>query len=258
MNLIKTPQQIENIRKSGKYLNELLRKLKNACKAGVALIELEFIAEDYMKKNNVKWAFKRYQWFPANLCLSVNDCLVHGIPDDTVLKNWDLLKIDCGVNFQWGITDSAISIVIGGEYANQLGQSLIKTTKAALDLAIQELQPDAPLIHYGHTVSNRIHKDGFAIIEQLTGHGVGNKLHEDPHVYNYAHPSMKKIILKPWMVLAIEPITAINSTQFIAKKWNDWNLYCKGWDLGCQWEYTILITNSGYEILSGITDPDWL
>ncbi|MEI6426019.1 MAG: type I methionyl aminopeptidase [Candidatus Absconditabacteria bacterium] len=258
MSLIKTAEQIHNIRESGKYLNELLLKLKNACKAGITLIELEFIAEDYMKKNNIKGAFKRYQGFPANLCLSVNDCIVHGIPDDTVLQNGDLLKIDCGINFKGGITDSAISIVIGGEYTNPLGQSLIKTTKAALDLAIQELQPGAPLINYGHTVSNRIHKDGFAIIEQLTGHGVGNKVHEDPHIYNYAHPAMKKVILQPGMVLAIEPITAVNSTQFVAKKGNDWNLYCKHGDLGCQREYTILITHSGYEILSGIIDPDRL
>ena len=258
MSIIKTPQQINNIRQSWKYLNELLRKLKQATKAGIALIELEFIAEDYLKKNNIKWAFKGYQWFPANLCLSVNDCLVHGIPDETILQNWDLLKIDCGVAYQWGITDSAISIIVGWGHTNPLWQELIQTTKAALDLAIQELQPGAPLVNYGHTVSNRIHKDGFAIIEQLTGHGVGNKVHEDPHVYNYAHPSMKKSILKPWMVVAIEPITAINSTQFVEKKWNDLNLYCKNGDLGCQREYTILITNNWYEILSGITDPDWL
>lgn len=258
MNFIKTAAQIENIRKSGIYLNELLLKIKDACKPGIALIELEFIAEDYLKKNNIKWAFKGYQWFPANLCLSLNDCLVHGIPDDTILKNGDLLKVDCGVNYKWGITDSAISIVIWGELTNPLGQDLIKTTKAALDLAIQELQPNAPLINYGHTVANRIHKDGFAVIEQLTGHGVGNKLHEDPHVYNFAHPFMKKTILQPGMVLAIEPITAIKSTQFITKRGNDWNLYCRSWDLWAQREYTVLITGNGYEILSGITNPDRL
>ena len=258
MAAIKTPQQIENIRQSGKYLNELLLKVKDACKAWTCLIELEFIAEDYLKKNNVKWAFKWYQWFPANLCLSLNDCLVHGIPDDTILKNWDLLKVDAGVNYKWGISDSAISIVIWWGHTNPLGQDLIKATKKALDLWLQELGPDAPLINYGHTVANSIHKDGFAIIEQLTWHGVGNKLHEDPHVYNFAHPSMKKSFLKPWMVVAIEPITAVNSTQFVQKRWNDRNLYCKNGDLWVQREYTVLITNSGYEILSWITDPDRL
>lgn len=258
MALIKTIEQIKNIRQSGKYLNELLLKIKDACKPWITLIELEFIAEDYLKKNNIKWAFKHYQWFPANLCLSLNDCLVHGIPDDTILKNWDLLKVDCWVNYKWGITDSAISIVIWGELTNPLWQDLIRRTKEALDIAIQELKGWAPLINYGHAVSNHVHKGGFSIIEQLTGHGVGNKVHEDPHIYNFAHPSMKRVILEPGMVLACEPITAINSTQFISKRGNDRNLYCKNWDLGVQWEYTVLITSSGYEILSGITNPDRL
>lgn len=98
--IIKTKQQIANIRTSGKYLTELLIKLQKAVKPGMKLIELEFIAEDFMKKNKIKGAFKHYNGFPANLCLSINECLVHGIPDNYTLKNGDVLKIDAGVNYQ--------------------------------------------------------------------------------------------------------------------------------------------------------------
>jgi len=110
--IIKNRQQIENIRISGKHLTELLYLLSTKAKAGISLIELEFVAEHYIKTNNLKGAFKGYQGYPANLCLSVNDCVVHGIPDGYILKNGDLLKIDCGITYKGGISDAAITIPI--------------------------------------------------------------------------------------------------------------------------------------------------
>ena len=109
---IKTPKQIENIRESGKYLNEMLYLLREKAKVGTELIELEFVAEHFIKTHNLKGAFKGYDGFPTNLCLSVNDCAVHGVPDDYILKNGDLLKIDAGVIYEKGYSDSAISVVI--------------------------------------------------------------------------------------------------------------------------------------------------
>ncbi len=249
---LKTWQQLANIKESGKYLTELLQKIMDSSKEWMLLIELEFIAEDFIKKNNLKWAFKNYQWFPANLCLSVNDCVVHWIPDDYELKNWDLLKIDCGINYKWWITDSAVSVVIWGNDKNQLAADLVIATKKALDLGLECMIPGKALIDYARTVHSSIVNDGFSIIEKLTGHWVGNKVHEAPHIFNFPHPSLKNVFLKPWMVLALEPITAITSKDFIAKPGNDWNLYCENWDLWAQWEYTVLITDKWYEILSGI------
>lgn len=257
MNNIKTPQQISNIRESGKYLTELLYKLYHATEVGRPLIELEFIAEDYIKKNNLKGSFKNYQGFPANLCLSVNNCVVHGIPDDYILKNGDLLKIDCGITYKWWITDSAISVVVGWELANPLAHDLIVATKNALDWWLQYIVPKKPLINYSRHIYTSVTNAGFSVLEKLTGHGVGNKVHEDPHVYNVPHPSMKNTFLETWMVLALEPITAITSKDFNPKPWNNWNLYCKDGDLGAQWEYTILVTDNWYEILSGITENLW-
>lgn len=257
MNLIKTTQQISNIRESGKYLTELLYKLYHATEVGRPLIELEFIAEDYIKKNNLKWAFKNYHWFPANLCLSVNDCVVHWIPDDYILKNWDLLKIDCWITYKWGITDSAISIVIWWELANPLAYNLMVATKIALDGWLEYIWPKEPLINYSRHIYSSINNSWFSVIEKLTWHWVWNKVHEDPHVYNIPHPSMKNTFLKTWMIIALEPITAVTSKDFNMRSWNDRNLYCKNWDLGAQWEYTVLVTENGYEILSGITENLW-
>lgn len=252
--MIKTPKQIENIRISGKHLTTLLRLLYTKAKAWIMLIELEFIAEQYIKEHNLKWAFKWYEWFPANLCLSVNDCVVHGIPDEYMLKNGDVLKIDCGIIYQGGITDSAITVVIWGEAANPLWYALAKATKKWLDESIKNIWPGVSIYEYSHRVHQIITNEWFSILAKLTGHGVGNKVHEKPHIYNVPNPEMKKIIFQPGMVLAFEPITAVNSTDFVSKPWNDRNLYCKKWDLWAQREYTILITESGYEILSWITE----
>ncbi len=251
---IKNEKQIKNIRESGKYLTAILRLLFTKAKAGVKLIELEFIAEHYINANKLKWAFKGYQWYPANLCLSVNDCVVHGIPDDYVLKNWDLLKIDCGITYNGWITDSAITIPIWGEAANPLWYKLTKATKKWLDEAIRHIWPGKTIFEYSHRVYQMITAAWFSILGKLTGHGVGSKVHEKPYVYNTPNPEMKNIVFEPGMVLAFEPITAVTSTDFMLKPGNDRNLYCKNGDFWAQREYTILITKDWYEILSWITD----
>lgn len=252
--IIKTTEEIEHIRESGRYLNELLLLLSTKAKAGVSLLELEQYAEDYLVTHHVKWAFKWYNWYPANLCLSVNDCVVHWIPNAYVLKNWDLLKIDCGILYKWGISDSAISLIIWWEMANPLWHKLIAATKRSLDKWILTLWPWKTAYDFSLTVATSIKNDGFSVIKTLTGHGVGNYVHEKPNIYNYPHPLMHEVILQPWMVLALEPITALTSTDVYMKKGNDWNLYCKQKDIWAQREYMVLITPTGYEILSWITD----
>lgn len=253
--IIKTKQQIANIRTSGKYLTDLLTKLQKAAKPGIKLIELEFIAEDFMKKNKIKWAFKHYNGFPANLCLSINECLVHGIPDNYTLKNGDVLKIDAGVNYQWGISDAAITVIVWWEAANPLGHKLAKETKKWLDLAIQHIWPGKKMFAYSHAVHQHIIGAGFTIIEKLTGHGVGVKVHERPYIHNHPHhPDTKSITFQAGMVIALEPITAIQSKDFELRKWNDRNLYTKKWDIWAHWEYTVLVTDKGYEILSWVTE----
>ncbi len=255
--IIKTEKQIAAIRESGKYLTELLWEMYRATKPWVSLIELEVLSDQFMKKNKLKGAFNGYDGFPANLCLSVNDCVVHGIPDEYVLKNGDVLKIDTGVIYQGGISDSAITVVVGGWLTNPLGNELTIATKQALDLGLKTIVPGGSMYDYSKTVYDTVTQAGFTVIKNLTGHGVGVKVHEAPHIYNYPIRDMRKQFFKSWMVVALEPITAVKSDDIIYGPKNDWNLYCKKWDLWAQWEYMILITENGYEVLSWIQEDLW-
>lgn len=250
--IIKNKQQIEWIREAWKYLNELLYLMRDNCKVWVSLIELEDLAQNFMDKNNVKWTFKWFDWFPANLCLSVNDCVVHGIPDDYVLKNWDLLKVDTWVTHNKFVSDSAFSIVIWGEMTNPLAQDLIDSTKRALDAWFDVVWPWKFVYDYSKAVYNVVTNDWFNVIKTLTGHWVGIKWHERPYIYNYPHPDTKKIQFVPWMVVCFEPITAVKSDDVMYKWNNDRNLYCKKWDLWAQWEYMVVITENWIERLSWI------
>lgn len=255
--IIKTEKQITAIRESGKYLTELLYLLYDATKPWVSLLELELISDQFLKSKNLKGAFNGYDGFPANLCLSVNDCVVHGIPDDYILKNGDVLKIDTGVIYQWGISDSAITVVVGWGLTNPMGNELTIATKKSLDLWLKTIIPWQSMYNYAKTVYDTVHWAGFSVIKNLTGHGVGVKVHEAPHIYNYPIREMRNQFFRPWMVVALEPITAISSDDIVYGPKNDWNLYCKRWDIGAQWEYMILITQEWYEVLSGIQEDLW-
>ncbi|MDR0860084.1 MAG: M24 family metallopeptidase [Candidatus Peribacteria bacterium] len=218
-------------------------------------MELEFVAEHFIKTHNLRGAFKHYNGFPANLCLSVNDCVVHGEPSDYILKSGDLLKIDAGLIYEKGYSDSAISVVVGGEMANPLAYDLITVNKEALDRGIETIVPGDSMFSYGSTVANVVQNAGYKVLKHLTGHGVGVDVHERPYVFNYGHPDMKKQFYQPEMVLCFEPIIGVMSDDFYQKE-ADEGLYTKHGDLGSQWEYMLLITEKGYEVLSGIRDWD--
>lgn len=251
--IIKTPEQINNIREAGKYLTELLLLSRENARPGVALIELEQAADHYLKMHNVTGAFKWYQWFPANLCLSVNDCVVHGIPDETILQPGDLLKIDLWVTYQWGIADAAISMIVGGPQQNPSGQQLIQTTKKALDAWLPEVAVNKPLSNFARKISSTVEWAGCSILKNLTWHGVGQEVHEGPYIYNRPHPITKTLTFSAGMVVALEPITAQVSTEFVEDPDQAWNLYTEHGDLWAQREYTVAILADKTEVLAGVT-----
>ena len=251
--IIKTPEQIANIREAGKYLTEMLGILSAYSKPWTVLLDIEAQAAAYLKKNNVKGTFIWHHGYKHNLCLSVNDCVVHGIPDRYVLKEWDLLKIDAGVTYKWYIADSAVSLVVGWNHTNTDAALLLETTKEALDIGLGFIKPWKPLYDYWYAVQQHVKSKWCTIIKNLTGHGVGTALWEPPYIHNRGHPDSQDIFFKPWMVVALEPITAMGSTSYIEKpKINNWNLYTAQGDLGAQREYTIVITDSWYEVLAGV------
>lgn len=251
--IIKSPEKVWLIRESGKYLTELLHELYAFIKPWISLIEIENYAQRYITMNGVEGAFKWYQWFPANLCLSVNDCVVHWIPDGYVLKTWDHLKVDCGIIYQWAISDAAFSIVVWWDAANPAWANLIKVNKKALDDALKFVGPWNSFYPYSQSVFNTVSKAGYRVIKYLWSHGVGDKVHEAPSIFNRPAQENKRAIAQAGMVVALEPIISFKSTDFYEKPGNNWNIYTQNGDLWSQWEYTVAITDSGYEILAGIT-----
>lgn len=250
----KTPEQIRAITEAWKYLTELLMLIRDHTRPGVSGLELEEIAAKFLSFHSLRGSFKGYNWFPANLCLSVNDCLVHGIPDATIYKEWDLLKIDAGVTYDGCIADAAISIIVWWAAKNPQWQALIKATKHALDSGLAYVWPRKELFNFGKHIESTLHQAWFSIIRNLTGHGVWTAVHEAPYIYNRANPQSRGVYFEEGMVIALEPITAVDSQQFTEMPGNHRNLYTDNGDLGAQREYTIVITADGYKILAGVQE----
>lgn len=251
MSLIKTESQIEKIRQSGKILGSVLRELKNAAGPGVTLLELDKLAHDLIKDKGGKPAFLGYKpdgamkKFPYTLCASVNDTIVHGLPSAYKLASGDVLKLDLGVDFQGGITDAAVTVPIGG--VPKVALRLIKTTREALMEAIRVVKDGHTLGDIGHAVTRTVERSNFKVIEGLTGHGVGNKVHEDPIIYNYGEPG-KGALLRAGMVIAIEPMTSISTKRTVQLP--DDSFVTADGSLSAHFEHTILVTLKGGEVLT--------
>ncbi len=252
--IYKSKEQLRNLEESGKYLTELLYILYDYLKPGISGLDMEQKAQEYIDKHNLKWAFKGYHWFPANLCISVNDCVVHWIPNNYVFKEWDLVKIDAGILHKWMVSDAAFSKIVGWNQFNQLWYKLIKATKQALDAGVWTLKVGKSFYDMGKTIFNVMKKNGFSVIKTLTWHGVWVKVHEYPYLYNYPNPELKQHIVRNWMAFAVEPITAVESTDWVEQFPGDWPLYCAKGDLWAQWEYTLIVDNWKVKVVAWIQE----
>jgi len=245
---------IDKIKVSWKYLTELLYLIYKKTQVWVSWIELEDIAKEYISKYNLKWAFKWYMNYPTNICFSVNECVVHGVPSNYIIKEWDVVKIDIWINYKQAISDAAFSKVIWWRKYNEIWYQLVKSTKQALDDGIWTLKIWENFYNLWKTIFNTMRKKWFSIIKNLTWHGVWVKVHEMPYIYNYPNKELKKIILKNWMVFAIEPITAEKSSNFIEKSPQNWELLCEKQDIWAQWEYTIAVSDNKIEVVAWIQE----
>ncbi len=249
--MIKTENQIEKIRQSGKILSSVLRELKNAARPGLTLLELDKLAFDLIKEKGGKPAFLGYKpygaikKFPYTLCASINDTIVHGLPSAYKLVSGDVLKLDLGVDWQGGITDAAVTVPIGKVTKENL--NLIKTTRDALIEAIRVVKDGHTLGDIGHAVQRTVERSNFKVIEGLTGHGVGNAVHEEPAIYNYGQPG-KGSILKAGMVIAIEPMTSVSTKR--AVQLPDDSFVTSDGSLSAHFEHTMLVTLKGAEVLT--------
>jgi len=251
MTYIKSPEQIRKIRQSSKILADVLQKLEKMVRPGMNLMELEDFARHSIEVQGGKPVFLGYKPVGAKkpygyaLCTSINDVVVHGTPRSYELKTGDLLSLDLGVDWQGGISDAAFTVGIGK--ISPRDQELINITKKALERGIAQAKPGNTMGDIGHAIEETIKRGGAKVIEGLTGHGVGNQLHEEPTVYNFGEPG-EGMRLEAGMVLAIEPMTCFTSGRI--EQLSDDSYATMDGSNSAHFEHTVLIGEKGPEILS--------
>ncbi|MCX6737457.1 MAG: type I methionyl aminopeptidase [Candidatus Parcubacteria bacterium] len=249
---IKTKQEIKTIAEGGYRLNQVMNILLSSLEPGIRGDQLEKLTQSAILNFGGKPAFLNYSPgpgeppFPAALCLSLNDVIVHGIPKSTVIiKEGDLVKLDIGMEFKGLYTDMARSIVVGTATPEQ--KKLIATAKEAFLAALKIAKDGNTLGDIGFAIESRIKANHFFIIKELTGHGVGYSQHEDPWVLNYGIPG-KGLKLKTGMVLALEPMPTLGTSEIIEKK--DGSFATADGSLASHYENTIVVTPTGGKILT--------
>ncbi|KKP39050.1 MAG: methionine aminopeptidase, type I, methionyl aminopeptidase [Candidatus Peregrinibacteria bacterium GW2011_GWF2_33_10] len=243
---IKSNVEIEKMRKSGQVLAFVLDHLKKIAKAGMTTKELDVEAEKIIRQNKMLPSFKGYNGFPASICTPINEEVVHTIPSDRRLKDGDLLTVDAGVTYEGLITDAAVIIPIGS--VSKEITDFIKTAERALTEAILMVKPGNRVGDISNAIQKVIEGKGYSVVRELTGHGVGYHLHEEPTVYNYGKKG-SGVSLKPGMAMAIEPIFTMGQ-RYIKTLKDNWNIVTKDGSLATQIEHTVLVTANGCEILT--------
>ncbi|HKL16857.1 MAG TPA: type I methionyl aminopeptidase [Patescibacteria group bacterium] len=250
---IKTDKEIKIMRQAGKILADILNKVISKVEPGVSTYNLNELAEDLIKKAGVKAAFKGFgpqgHEFPAALCTSVNQEVVHGIPSkDKILKRGDIIGIDCGVKFKGYYSDMAKTIPVGK--LDLKTEKLLAVTRECLEKGIGAANSGNHLGDISNAIQTHAEKNGFSVVKTLTGHGVGKELHEEPSVFNYGRPETGPR-LKNGMVLALEPM--INQgTEEVKTKEDGWTIVTMDGSFSAHFEHTILINDSEAEILTRI------
>jgi len=243
---IYSEQEIEIMRQGGKMLADIMKKLKKETKPGVTTNYLNKVAKDLVFSARINPSFLGFNGYPTVLCTSINEEIVHAVPSKRILKNGEILSLDLGVKYKNYHTDMAITIPVGK--VDKKTKKLIKVTKKALELGIEQVKAGNYLGDIGYAIQEYVEKNGFNVVRELVGHGVGKKVHEDPQIPNYGKKGTG-IELVEGMVLAIEPMITIGDWRI--KKCDDGFGYkTADNNLSCHFEHTIAITKKGPEILT--------
>lgn len=244
---IKKPYEISKMRIAGKLAANVLEIIKSHVKPGISTGEIDDLCNGYIRKQKAISASLGYLGFPKSVCISINDVVCHGIPNyKEKLKYGDILNIDVAIFKDGFYSDTSKMFIVGS--TSLLGQKLCKLTKESLYLAINQVKPGVRLRNIGKTIQEFIEKENFSVVRDYCGHGIGRKLHEDPYVLHYDAYD-EGIILKPGMTFTIEPM--INAGSSKVKLMQDgWTVKTKDNSLSAQYEHTILVTQTGCEIMT--------
>lgn len=245
--MIKTAAEIEKMRRSGEILRQVHETVRPLVVAGASTMDLEIAANQKIDAFGVKAAFKGYHGFPAALCTSLNDQVVHGMPNaKTILKNGDILSIDCGVILDGYYSDCAVTYAIGEPTVQT--RKLLDVTKASLEAAIQQAVPGGRLGDISATVQEMCEAEGFGVVREFVGHGIGKSMHEDPQVPNVGTRG-KGPRLKAGMVLAIEPMINAGAAEVKVLK-DGWTAVTVDGSYSAHFEHTVAITKHGPQVLT--------
>jgi methionyl aminopeptidase len=249
MIVIKKEEEIRKMRRAGEILAEVLDILEANAKPGISTAELDSLAEELIRSRGARPSFKGFNGFPASICASLNDEVVHGIPSKKrILKEGDLLKLDVGVEFEGYHADGARTFVVGNGEVDEKVIDLINTTREALERGIRAARKGARLGDIGYAIQSYVEGKGFSVVKALTGHGIGRSLWEDPPVPNYGSKG-KGIILREGMTLAIEPMVNIGSDRVFTAE-DGWTVKTVDRSLSAHFEHTIAIMGDGCLILT--------
>lgn len=246
MIVLRSDEEIDAIRESGRIVASTLEKLKRYAMAGVRTEELDRLAHDEILKKGGYPAFKDYKGFPGNICTSINEEVVHGIPSERELKNGDILSIDIGVKLKDYFADAALTIAIG-EISDE-AKRLLKVTEDALHIGVDNARPGKRLSDVSYSIQRFVESNGFNVVRVFVGHGIGLKLHEEPEIPNFGTPGMGPI-LEPGMVMAIEPMVNIGTFE-VGFLENGWTAVTKDGKPSAHFEHTVVVRDTGPEILT--------
>ena len=246
--ILKSPQEIEKMRRSNGIVAEILEELKKAARPGVTTKELDQLAEGLLTDYRVLSAFKGYNGYPAVLCTSVNEEIIHGTPSSRVLREGDILSLDFGVIADGFYGDAAVTLAIGE--IPEKASKLLRIGEEALYLAIEQARPEKRLFDISAAIQHHVESNGFSVVRDFVGHGIGKLLHEKPQVPNFGAAG-RGVRLQAGMTLAIEPMINMGNHEVEILR-DGWTAVTKDRSLSAHFEHSIAITENGPTILSQI------
>lgn len=246
MVILRTPAEIEQMRRAGSLVGQVLERLREHVAPGVSTRELDAIAENMICSRGGVPSFKGYRGYPASICASVNNEIIHGIPGDRMLVDGDIVSIDCGAMLGGYHGDAAMTFPVGDVSAE--AEKLMTVTREALNAGIAMARPKMRLGDVGNAIQRYVEANGFSVVRDFVGHGIGRHMHEDPQIPNFG-PAGMGMRLRTGMVLAIEPMVNAGGHEVVVMD-DGWTACTRDGSLSAHFEHTVAITDDGPEVLT--------
>lgn len=247
--MIKNEVQIEGIRKAAIVNSGLLDYIEEHIHAGMSTEEIDIMAKEYTAKYHATCADYQYMGFPKHICVSINDVVCHGIPsEDVILKDGDIVNVDATTMLDGYYADASRMFMIGN--VSEEAKKLVLDTKKALELGIASIVPYQSCIgDIGKAIETFAKANNYSVVQEFCGHGVGLAIHENPYVFHF-EPNEKTVTIVPGMVFTIEPMLNLGKRDIFVDSDDEWTVYTEDGSLSAQWEHTLLVTETGVEIIS--------